>query len=61
MAGLKLRPRVSGLAPAVSWLRDHDVSVKRIAGLLGITELHARQLAFRGSRVQAKVSDPRVS
>jgi len=45
---LPLRPHVSGIASAVAWLRDHDVPAKRIAEILGITEVHARQLAFRG-------------
>jgi hypothetical protein len=58
MAGLKLRPRISGLAPAIWWLRDHDVPARRIAGLLGITELHERQLAFRGSRDRPKAPIP---
>jgi len=47
-ATLPLEPRVAGLASAVAWLRDHDVPSRRIAGSLGITETHARQLAFRG-------------
>lgn len=58
MPGLQLRPRVSGLAPAVAWLRDHDVSAKWIAGLLDIAEGHARQLAYRGNRPEPKLRVP---
>jgi hypothetical protein len=58
MQGLQLQPRVSGLAPAIAWLRDHDVPAKRIAELIGVTELHVRQLAFRGSRPEAKLKIP---
>ncbi len=58
MPGLQLRPRVSGLAPALAWLRDHDVSAKRVAGLLDITEGHARQLAYRGNRPEPKLRVP---
>jgi hypothetical protein len=64
MPGLQLRPRVSGLAPAVAWLRNHDVSTKHIAGLLGIKELHVRQLAFRANhpdqqlRISVFLEDP---
>jgi hypothetical protein len=58
MPGLKLRPRVSGLAPAVAWLRDHDVPTKHVAGLLGVTEIHVRQLAFRGGRAEPKLHIP---
>jgi hypothetical protein len=44
---LPLAPNVAGIASAIAWLRDHDVPAKRIAGILGIKEGHARQLAFR--------------
>jgi hypothetical protein len=47
-ATLPLTPKVAGLASTVAWLRDHDVPAKEIAALLGITETHARQLAYRG-------------
>jgi hypothetical protein len=58
MPGLKLQPRASGLAPSVAWLRDHAIPANRIAGLLGITEMHARQLAFRGGRPDPKIQIP---
>src|ERR1035438_6960519 len=45
---LTLNPKVSGLSSAVTWLREHGVSVRRIAGILGISEAHVRQLDFRG-------------
>jgi hypothetical protein len=47
-APLPLTPKAAGLASAVAWLRDRGVPTKRIAGLLGITETHTRQLAYRG-------------
>lgn len=47
-AALPLRPQVAGLSSAIVWLRDHDLPAKRIAEILGIKNLHARQLAFRG-------------
>lgn len=43
-----MTPKVAGLASAVAWLRDHDIPAREIAALLGITETHARQLAYRG-------------
>jgi len=54
---LPLRPKVSGFSSAAAWLRDHDITAKRIAELLGITETHARQLVFRG---QWRVSQPNI-
>ena len=58
MQGLQLRPRVSGLASAIAWLRDHGVAAKRIGNLFEVTELHARQLAFRGRRTERKLKIP---
>ncbi len=58
MPDLQLRPRVSGLAHAIAWLRDHEIPATRISGLLDIKESHVRQLAFRGRSPAHKLQIP---
>lgn len=45
---IDLRPKLADLAPAVYWLRQHDVPVARLAAVFVTDSGHIRQLAFRG-------------
>jgi hypothetical protein len=46
---IDLRPKLADLAPAVYWLRQHDVPVARLAAVFGTDSGHIRQLTFRGN------------
>jgi len=48
------RLRVSALATAMGWLRDHNLSAERIGALFGITGNHVRVLLHRWENQQRK-------